>query len=82
MSINILTKLNYLIKYYIVYDDTIFKKKKQENCRTNIFILFNIIDHIKSKNKNYTRQLSKIINKYNIIYILKITIIFYRLSKK
>ena len=46
---NLVTKLNYIIKYHIVY--SYYFIKKSENCQTNIFILFSIVDPIRSKNK-------------------------------
>ena len=46
---NLFVKLDYIIKY-IVYEYYFIKKTK----KIVILILFNINDHIKSKNKNYT----------------------------
>ena len=40
---NLLTKLNYIIKYYILIQ---FYQKKEENCHTIIFILLDIRGHI------------------------------------
>ena len=42
---NVLTKLNYIIKYHMVYSYYFIKNLK----KNVILILFNIIDHIKSK---------------------------------
>ena len=65
-------KLNYIIKYYIVYCHYFIKKTKKI-VMPIFFILFNITDHIKSENKKLYQLLLrlsfKIISKCNIYYI-------------
>ena len=44
-------KLYYKLLYYILI---LFYQKKKKLRKLSFLILFNVIDHIKSKNKNYT----------------------------